>query len=646
MIIVGTAGHIDHGKTTLTRALTGIDTDRLKEEKQRGISIELGFAPLDLPDGRRVGLVDVPGHERFVHHMIAGASGIDIVLMIIAADEGVMPQTREHLAICELLGVARGLVVVTKADLVEEDWLELVQEDLRDQLSDTFLRDAPILTFGAGWEDRRDAFREELLRTLAELAPDAPRPGGDRPLLLPIDRVFSIKGFGTVVTGTVVSGSLAVGDALEVLPDRLPVKVRTLEVHNARAERSEVGTRTALNLADGDMARISRGMVLARPGAVEPTRRIVMRLKAVPNLSEPAKTRFSALFHVGTTYVEAEVRLLDRDRLGPGEEALAALHTRQPVVILPGMHAVIRGFSEVADFGKTLGGGPILLPVIPRARPENIVALGRLSSEDGAERVTAAALLADPRGIRRRALSAWVDLDPAPLAVAAERAVDGEDLVLLPGTGGGSSAAAEDVLLHREHERSLLERVSARIGVYHGANPRRPAMPREELRSQVHGIEDPRVFHALCDLWVATKDLAGDDRALRLPEFQLRLDDRFLGLTGSVEAQLAAAGVTPPTLGELRAAFPGADLEDALAHLVKEGRLVRVTGDLIFHADAVEGVRSKVVRHLETEGTITTQQFKEITGLTRKYLIPLAEHFDATRLTVRTSDSARRLRKA
>jgi len=535
--------------------------------------------------------------------------------------------------------------VLTKADLVEADWLELVREDLRDQLSGTFLRGAPILTFGAGWEDRREAFRTELLRTVADLAPDVPRPGGDRPLLLPIDRVFSIKGFGTVVTGTVVSGALAVGDILEVLPDRLPVKVRTLEVHNTRAARSEVGTRTALNLADGDLARISRGMVLARPGVVEPTRRIVMRLKAVPNLAEPAKARFSALFHVGTTYVEAEVRLLGTDRLGPGEEALAALRTREPVVILPGMHAVLRAFSEVADFGKTLGGGPILLPMIPRARPENIAALALLSAEDGAVRVTAAAFLAGPMGIRRRALSAWVDLDPEPLA-AATSAAEGAELVLLPAPGTRGAAAAEDILLHRAHEGRLLERARARVEIYHGANPRRSAMPREELRSQVQGIEDPRFFHALCDRWVATGDLEGDERTLRIPGFQVRLDERFLQLTGALEEQLAAAGVTPPILGELRDAFPGADLEDALAHLVKEGRLVRVTPELIFHRDAVEGVRARVIAHLEAHDTITTQQYKEITGLTRKYLIPLAEHFDATRLTVRTSDSARRLRKA
>jgi len=643
MIIVGTAGHIDHGKTTLVQALTGVDTDRLKEEKQRGISIELGFAPLDLPDGRRVGLVDVPGHERFVHHMIAGASGIDLVLMIIAADEGVMPQTREHLAICELLGVRRGLVVLTKADLVEEEWLELVREDLREQLGGTFLGEAPILTFGAGWEDRREEFRQELLSTIVELATDAPRSGGDRPLLLPIDRVFSIKGFGTVATGTVVSGAMSVGDPLEVLPDRLPVKARNLEVHNQRAAYSEVGTRTAVNLADGDLARISRGMVLARPGAVEPTRRVVMRLEAVPNLAEPARARFSALFHVGTSYVEAKVRLLDRDRLGPGEEAIAALHTRQPVVVLPGMHAVLRAFSEVADFGKTMGGGRILLPVVPRARPENIDALSRLMSEDPSARVIAAAFLAGPGGIRRDALSAWVDLDPAPLAAASDAAAGAGDLALLSVGAGGRT---EDVFLHPKHERRLLERVRTRIEASHAANPRRPGMPRDELRSQVHGFEDLRLFHALCDRWVAAEDLEGDDRGLRVPGFKVRLGDEFLKLTEALEARLVAAAATPPILGELRDAFPVAELDDALAHLVAERRLVRVTPELLFHRDAVDRIRDQVVTHLEAHGTITTQQFKEITGLTRKYLIPLAEHFDATRLTVRTSDSARRLRKS
>ena len=643
MIIVGTAGHIDHGKTTLVRALTGIDTDRLKEEKQRGISIELGFAPLDLPDGRRVGLVDVPGHERFVHHMIAGASGVDLVLMIIAADEGVMPQTREHLAICTLLGVRRGLVVLTKADLVDDEWLDLVQEDLRDVLADTFLRDAPILSFGAGWEDRLEAFRTEFLATLMDLAPDAPRPGGDRPLLLPIDRVFSIKGFGTVVTGTVVSGAVSVGDALEVLPDQLPVKVRNLEIHNSKAARSEVGTRTAVNLADADVSRVSRGMVLARPGAVTPTRRLVMRLDTVPNLAEPVKARFSALFHVGTTYVEAEVRLLGTDRLGPGETALAALHTRQPVVILPGMHAVLRAFAEVADFGKTLGGGRILLPVVPRARPENVAALGDLSAAEPAARVVAAAFLAGPAGIRRAALSAWVDLDPGPLGAAAE--ADNADLVFLS-LGAGGRAAAEDVLLHRDHERRLLARARARVEAYHAANPRRPAMPREELRSQVHGIEDPRLFHALCDRWVATTDLEGKDTDLRIPGFRVRLSDAFVGLVDAVEAQLAAAALTPPILAELRAAFPGRDLGDAVEYFVGDGRLVRVTSDLLFHRGAVDGLRDRVVAHLEAHGTITTQQYKEISGLTRKYIIPLAEYFDAARLTVRTSDSARRLRRA
>ncbi len=643
MIIVGTAGHIDHGKTTLVQALTGIDTDRLKEEKQRGISIELGFAPLNLPDGRRVGLVDVPGHERFVHHMIAGASGVDLVLMVIAADEGVMPQTREHLAICTLLGVRRGLVVLTKADLVDEEWLELVREDLRDVLADTFLSDAPILAFGAGWEDRREAFSAELLATLMDLAPDAPRPGGDRPFLLPIDRVFSVKGFGTVVTGTVVSGAVSVGDALEVLPAQLPVKVRNLEIHNTKATCSEVGTRTAVNLADADVSRVSRGMVLARPGAVTPTRRLVMRLETVPNLAEPVKARFSALFHVGTTYVEAEVRLLGKDRLGPGETALAALHTRQPVVILPGMHAVLRAFAEVADFGKTLGGGRILLPVVPRAQPENIAAIGGLSAAEPVARVVAAAFLAGPAGIRRAVLSAWVDLDPAPLAAAVE--AGHTDLVILS-LGEGGRAAAEDVLLHRDHERRLLARARARVEAYHAANPRRPAMPREELRSQVHGIEDPRFFHALCDRWVATTDLEGKDADLRLPGFQVRLSVAFVDLMDAVEAQLAAAALTPPILAELRATFPGGDLGDAVEHLVGDGRLVRVTSDLLFHRDAVDGLRDRVVAHLKAHGTITTQQYKEISGLTRKYLIPLAEYFDAARLTVRTSGSARRLRRA
>ncbi|MBM4355523.1 MAG: selenocysteine-specific translation elongation factor, partial [Deltaproteobacteria bacterium] len=363
MIVVGTAGHIDHGKTTLIRTLTGIETDRLKEEQQRGISIELGFAYLDLEDGSRVGLIDVPGHERFVHHMIAGATGVDLVLLVVAADEGVMPQTREHVAICELLGMRRGIVVLSKVDLVDAEWLELVRDDIRDYLAGTFLADAPVLPFSSTFAGGAlGSFREHLYREIMAQSRQLEKASVRRPFMMPVDRVFTVKGFGTVVTGTVQSGGIRVGDSVEVLPAGLQTKVRRLEIHGQTAEESRAGTRTAANLPDVEKLDVDRGNVLVAPGTIVPVSRLTVSLSALPSLLGELKEQFKVLFHTGSAMTEASVRLLDCQRLTGGGRALAAVRLSTPLAVLPGNRYVVRGFTTMADYGKTIGGGTILWP--------------------------------------------------------------------------------------------------------------------------------------------------------------------------------------------------------------------------------------------------------------------------------------------
>ncbi|MCP4688561.1 MAG: selenocysteine-specific translation elongation factor, partial [Desulfobacterales bacterium] len=376
-IILGTAGHIDHGKTSLIKALTGTDTDRLKEEKLRGITIELGFASLDLPGGRRLGVVDVPGHEKFVKNMVAGATGIDIVVMVIAADEGVMPQTREHMEICSLLGVKHGFVAMTKIDMVEEDWLELVQEDVSEFMIGTFLEDAPIIpcssATGEGLSDITDA-----LETLAGEIPNRPPSSLFR---LPVDRVFTMKGFGTVITGTLTSGRIRVGDPIMIYPSGVTSKVRGIQVHNQAVEEAEAGTRTAINFQGLEKASVQRGEVLADPGSLVSSYMVDISLHFLKSNKKPVKNRVRVRFHGGTSEILGNLILLDREELPPGETIVAQLRLDAPTAPVKDDRFVLRSYSPV----RTIGGGHVLNPMPrkhKRFKPEVIEGLKSLDGSD------------------------------------------------------------------------------------------------------------------------------------------------------------------------------------------------------------------------------------------------------------------------
>ena len=639
MIVVGTAGHIDHGKTTLIQRLTGIETDRLKEEKLRGISIELGFAYLDLPDGQRVGLIDVPGHERFVHHMIAGATGVDLVVLVVAADEGVMPQTREHISICELLGMRRGIVVLTKTDLVDADWLELVREDVADYLQGTFLAESSIIDFAATWEgEQLQSFKDELYGCIMALTRAFEKVAEQRPFMMPVDRVFSIKGFGTVVTGTVQSGVVQTGGKVRVLPGGGVTKVRRLEIHGQIAPESRAGTRTAINLPDIARDEVQRGNVLVASDVLEPVVQLSGSLHVVSGLQVDLKPQFKALFHTGSAYAEAAVRVLSGASLAAGGEAMVGIRLAAPLAILPGDRFILRAFSMVADYGRTLGGGTILWPGSVKGRPENLEALEQLAGDAPRALLDGLTRLAGLEGVAEASLGY---LAPYPLheLLAAAQEEDGQGPLRLSVEGAWR-------LLNREFFNAYSRHIEVAVAEFHKRQPRRSGMPREELKSQLPAYLQRRVAAAVVEKLVADGLLTGNERLVALAGFDVHLDSEFVLQLDAVERELKVGSVAPPGRDALSASLGLTDVElsELLNHLSEQGRAVKVSSDFHYHPSAVALARQQLVGLLQERGTASTQELKDLWGLTRKHLIPLAEYFDSVHLTVRTANSERRRR--
>ncbi|MGE5185353.1 MAG: selenocysteine-specific translation elongation factor [Acidobacteriota bacterium] len=639
-IVIGTAGHIDHGKTSLVRALTGIDTDRLPVEKARGITTELGFARLDLGE-RRLAVVDVPGHERFVKSMVAGATGLDLVVLVIAADEGVMPQTREHLDICDLLGVRRGIVALTKKDLVDDEWLTMVTGDVRAALAGTFLDGAPIVPVstrtGEGPDVERgglrlpsgiDALRGELARAIDELPPRA-STGVFR---LPIDRVFTVKGFGTIVTGTVLGGEVALGDELTVIPSGLATRVRGIEVHGTAVERAHAGHRVALNVGGLAVSELARGDLLAHPGRVAGSHILDVELRLLRS-APPLHARSKVLVHHGTAQVLATVALVDRAELAPGATALAQLRLDRetPLGALPDDRFIVRGFVANAAGGSTIGGGRVLRVLAPRARK-------------GAEHARAVTAIAAARLDQRVALD-------VQSAAAAGRGVD--DLVRRLGVpaaaladplatlvAGGELLATGDAehphYLHAATVAALEKQIVQLL-----ADPE--GQPREALRTQLPAALPPRGYDAiLAGLERKGAIVAAADRVRRTSGQPQRSE--LSGVERDVLAKLEATGVEPPRPKELPAALGLAEpaVKTALDKLVAAKLAIKVKPDLIMHARTVQTIRDKLLAFLDEHGTIDAQQWKDLTGASRKFTIPLAEYFDQEKITLRVGDVRRR----
>ena len=629
-VIVGTAGHIDHGKSALVLALTGTDPDRWEEEKRRGITIDLGFAHLDLGGDVRVGLIDVPGHERFVRNMLAGVGGIDLVLLIVAADESIKPQTREHFDICKLLGIRKGIIMLTKADLVDQDVLDLVRLEVLDLVAGSFLEGAPILAVSARTGQGLEELKNEIRRLSLELPP---RPV-DLPFRLPIDRSFVIKGFGAVVTGTLISGAVEKEAEVEIFPLGRSVRVRGIEVYNAPTGRATAGQRTALNLAGIEAKQIQRGMVLAAPGFFQPTTRLDCTLELLPR-TRPLKNYVLVHFHCGTAEMLARVALLEGHELEPGSTAFVQLRLAEPGLFVPGDRFIVRQFSPVT----TIGGGAVLdnhpsqhargdtatlefLRVLGRGEPE--VRLELLIEQMGEASLA-----------RLTARTGWKPADVLRLA----KSLESKQRISLLGQ-------PPQGVVHGKWFGQLANRAVEQLEKFHAANPLVAGLQKEDLAARLKPggkegpLPSPALINALLQFLVAQGKVDVQGETVRLGGRQIQLSPEEMAARDAILTAFEKAGLAVPSGREVLASLriDRARAEKLLRILLKESALQKVTEDLIFHPAALRKLREILARRKAQNPSLSVADFKELTGLTRKYAIPLLEYLDRERVTRRQGD--------
>jgi selenocysteine-specific elongation factor len=630
-IILGTAGHIDHGKTSLIKALTGIDTDRLKEEKERGITIELGFAHIELPGGKRVGIVDVPGHEKFVKNMVAGATGIDLVALVIAADEGIMPQTKEHLEICELLKIEHGLVALTKIDMVEPDWLEMVRDDISEYLSNTFLAEAPIVEVSSVTGEGL----KEFVRVLDELVLKVPEREPGNIFRLPIDRVFTMKGFGTVITGTTVSGKIQTGDEVTIYPQKISSRIRGIQVHNKDVNEVRAGLRTAINLQGLEKAAIHRGNILAAKGSLRPTYMVDVIFELLPSAPRKLKNRAKVRFHTGTSEIISTVVLLDRNELEPGDTCFVQIRLDEPIAVLRNDRFVLRSYSPV----RTIGGGEILnaLPVKKKRFSEAVLSeMKMLHSGNLNEIIELFVSLGRFRGTDQAKLPFLTNISEKKLDELISALKARQRIVLFD--------KEKNTLIHADFLDKAKDEILKTITQYHKDFPLKAGLLKEELRSKSTGARNPKLFNYLLNHLSRENIIAQEKEAVRLKDHQVTLAQDQEKTRRKLEERYLKSGLQPPYFKELNDEFPGNVGHEVLEVMVKDGVLLKIKEDLFFHRKAIEELEGRLVNFLKEHGTITTPQFKEMTGTSRKYTIPIIEYFDRAQLTVRVGDS-RVLRK-
>ncbi len=635
-VIIGTAGHIDHGKSALVRALTGVDPDRLKEEKARGITIELGFAHMQLPSGTLAGIVDVPGHERFVRTMVAGAAGIDIVLLVIGIDEGVKPQTREHLDICRLLSIRHGIVVLNKRDRVDDEWAQLQQEDVRDFVRGTFLENAPVLEVSALTGEGIP----ELAIAIDTVAATIPGKDPLLPFRLPIDRSFTIKGFGTVVTGTVAGGSVRTGEEVVIQPNGPMIRVRGVQVHGSGTDIAEAGNRAAVNLQGAEKESAPRGAVLCRPGDFRPTRSIEAVIEYLHQAPKAMKSRDRVTFHSGTASSPARVVLYGQSELPPGGSAIARIELSEPFILMNGDHFILRGFAPLANFGYTVGGGTVLVPYPPKRKGAGRVVppvLDDLNSADLPTRIQAVLTDASTTGADDRDM---------PVLCGANIQAVRKELDRLAGTG--------KIVRHKQsngyhywHSEAVGDAgrilVAALTGL-HARLPDREGFAAETVISGTNLSVDP----ALANLALMSDpgvERQGD--LYSLPGKRPRSVELATPFGLSIEGTVNRAGLAGLSFQELAEStsrpIDAKLFERTLGGLVREGRILKIK-EMYFDPASVDALKDKLTGYLVQNGEITVPEFKDLIGLSRKYVIPLIEYFDLIKVTLRVGEK-RMLRK-
>jgi selenocysteine-specific elongation factor len=614
MYVIGTAGHVDHGKSTLVKALTGIDPDRLKEEKAREMTIDLGFAWLKLPNGEEVGVVDVPGHERLVRNMLAGVGGIDLALLIVAADEGVAPQTREHLAILDLLRVKSGIIVLTKKDLVDKDWTELVKADVQQAVAGTTFKDAPIVAVSAV---SGEGLPELKALIAGKLAKTEPRKDIGRPRL-PIDRSFVMTGFGTVVTGTLLDGSFSAGQEVEIVPKGLPARIRGLQTHKKKLETASPGRRLAVNLSGVDHTQLERGDVVATPGWLTTTVAFDARIQMTRD-APPLKHNGMVTLYVQTSEIPARVRLLDVDEVKAGEPAWAQVKLSRPAAIVKGDLFILRN-----SWG-TIGGGEVIEPKAQRHKRFSKETLERLEVlEAGTPEEVALEAIASSEPCQAKALVGAASLKWDEAKSAIERlAKEGQVIVLGPG-----AVDEQTVLYSRQGFDRLTASALALLGEYHQKFSLRRGMPKEEVRNRLSLAQ--AVFSLVVQRLSAVNAIAEDGSTLRLPSHQAKLSPVMQKEADAYLKVLASSPYSPPAEAAVHA--------EVLAFLLEQGKVVRTSADVVFTAEAYKDMLDKVVAKLKANGKITLAEVRDMFGTSRKYVQSLLEYLDQQRITRRVGD--------
>jgi selenocysteine-specific elongation factor len=625
-IIIGTAGHIDHGKTALVKALTGIDADRLEEEKRRGITIDLGFAHLELaaPSGEKVrlGFIDVPGHERFVRNMLAGVGGIDLVLMVIAADESIKPQTREHFEICRLLSIPRGITVITKTDMVDEDTLSVVRMEIEDFVRGSFLdvSRSPVVAVSA----LKSTGLEDLKREIIRLSTEVPARDTEALFRLPIDRVFTMKGFGAVVTGTLIAGKVKKEEEVEVFPSRRRARVRGVQVHGSGADHAIAGQRTALNLAGVQIEELARGMTLAAPGVFEPTQKFEVQISLLQD-AKPLKNRARVHFHAFTSETIAEVALRGVTELKPGATAFAQLRTAEPLLLLPGDRAILRQFSPVITIG-----GAVVLDAFPMSRQKQDAVLHFLQALSSGNRQDALLARIARRGHEGLSVAAAVRetglkqsvVQPLIAALVQQKQI----------------SQVGEFLLSSDAMQKTREKLVAALDAFHKANPLVGGISKEELREKL-GLNQTVMEAMLAQLTRDKKtEVAGEQ--VRLAGRGVELKDEEAKAKQQIEKAFADAGLKVPLMKEVLDKLPvdKARAQKLVTLLLRDRVLIKLADDLVFHQTALQGLRQIMATQKAKTPKIDVGTFKDLLGVTRKYAIPLLEYLDQQRVTRRVGD--------
>ncbi len=627
-VIIGTAGHIDHGKTTLIRAITGRNTDRLKEEQKRGISIELGFTYFDLPSGQRAGIIDVPGHERFIKNMLAGVIGIDIVILVVAGDESIMPQTLEHLSILDLLGIEKGFVVLTKSDLVEEEWIEMVEEEVREEIKGTFLENAPIIRASSTEKQGMD----KIIQLVDEYSKDLEDKDVDDMPRLPVDRVFSMSGFGTVVTGTLLSGKFNLGDEVQVFPGGAKARIRTLQVHDKDAETAYGGQRVAMNLAGLKKDDIDRGDTIAPIDSMQNTSLVDVRVKLIKSMDRFIENRTRVRLYIGTKEVLCRIVLLDKENLGPGEEAYAQLILEEEITAKRGDKFIIRFYSPMF----TIGGGEILEP--------NSMKKKRFD-EDGIKELEIKEM-GSPKDIIENIIEEKSKEFPTTKELAVSTSMLEENIkrevealkeekkiILFPLT--------RDLhIIHINYYNTIKDEIIKELGVFHNKYPLRTGMAKEEIRSKYFAKVKARVVEAFIDLLIEENHLKQILENVALKDFEIGINEEQKQISSSILKAFKDSGYQPHKKEELETLVKGKkeEIEEIFTWLISQGDIVKLNEEIYLEKTFYESAVEKIKDYIRDNGSISIGEFRDLLNTNRKVSISLLEYFDQIKLTKRQED--------